>query len=277
MRVRVRTASWAIILAAGIVATARPGQAQVITYTPYPVITGTGFSVLPGPHIGFSFTNSHLTGPYSFVGTSISGWVPFPALGGAGGGGGLMGAYGGGGGGFLAGQGGFGQNGFGGQDPFGGQNGFDGQGGYGGQGGNGTGTAGAGSGTTGRSGDRQRAAKKPETPSTPREVNSRKDEGRLSGLVLARLVRVEGAEAIIAVNTKTPLAGREAWVDIPTRGAKLAASRPMYHLGSVTGTGPDAGTYRLRIEDKADDPGLVDSMPIWLLLPAGSVTSAAQR
>jgi len=239
MRVQVRTVSWAIVLAAGVLATAQPGRAQVVTFTPFPIITGTSFNVMPGPHIGFSFNSYHQTGPNFYVGTSLNGWVPFPSLGG-GYGGGMLGGGGG-----LA----------------------------GGQGGYGAGQGGLADGTD-RSAARQRAAKKPASEAKPKQVDSRKDEGRLAGALLARLVRVEDDDVIIAVNSKTSLAGREAWVDIPTNGPKLAASRPMYHLGAVTEPGSDRDTYRVHIEHKADDPGLVDAMPIWLLLPPGEVATA---
>jgi hypothetical protein len=88
---------------------------------------------------------------------------------------------------------------------------------------------------------------------------------------------VDGEEAVIAVGIKTPLAGREAWVDVPTEGQKLAASRPMYRLGSVIEADKQPNTYRVHIDHAAKDPGLIDAMPIWLLLPPPQSSASGSR
>jgi hypothetical protein len=101
------------------------------------------------------------------------------------------------------------------------------------------------------------------------------DEARLAGAIGARLLRVEGGRAVIAVNAAAPLAGREAWVDVPTAGTRLAASRAVYPLGTVLEPGTEPGTYHVRMEFPAKEPGLVAAMPVWLLLPPVEATAAA--
>jgi len=241
----------------GALLLARPAAAQrVTTYTPFPVFSGTSFFVRPGAITSFGYSNT--TGGFPFFQTSsIFSSVPVPSLGGGFG---------------MTPGGGFGSGGAG--------------------GGFGTGGAGGGFGTGGGTGSGDGSQQEQDAGGLPSgeqssssetarrktiQTNSRTDEGRLAGMVAGRLVRVEGDRAIVAVNAEMPLEGREAWVDPATEGPKLAASRPLYRLGSVAGKGADAGTGTIRIEHAAQDPGLADAMPVWLLLPSVDPSPSVAR
>jgi len=241
----------------GALLLARPAAAQrVTTYTPFPVFSGTSFFVRPGAITSFGYSNT--TGSFPFFQTStITGSFPFPSLGGGFG---------------MPAGGGFGNGGAGG--------GF-GNGAAGGGFGTGDGTGSGDGSHPGQDAGSAPAGQQSASTRTARHktiaTNNRADEGRLAGMVAARLLRVEGDVAIVAVNAAAPLEGREAWVDLATEGPKLAASRPLYRLGIVEGKGAGAGTFTIRIEHAAQDPGLAEAMPVWLLLPAAEGAPTAAR
>lgn len=237
-----------VVLTAGLI-TGRPAAAQrLTTFTPVPVYSGTAFWVRPGAVTSYGFSST--TGNFPFFQNSfIGGAISTPWLGGGG-----FGAGPGFGGGMAGGPGtGSSTGGFGAGDQQGG----------GSQIGQGSGNSGSG----------QQTASRKKAP----QPDSRADEGRLKNIIAGRLVSVEDDAAIIAVNASESLEGREAWVDLATEGPKLAASRPLYRLGTVAGKGADPGTLRIRIEHPAKDPGLSEAMPVWLLLPAPEAGPSATR
>src|SRR5437763_13530119 len=201
----------------------RPAAAQrLTTFTPVPFYSGTALWVRPGAVTGYGFSST--TGGFPFFQNSfIGGTISTPWLGG----------------GFGAAPGGFGGGMGGGLGTGNSQGGL----GAGDQQGGGS-QIGQGSGSPG-SGQQSSARKK------TREPDSRADEGRLAGMIAGRLVSVEDDAAIIAVNSSVSLEGREAWVDLATEGPKLAASRALYHLGTVAGAGSDPKPLRIRIQHAA--------------------------
>lgn len=223
IRTAIRTGGWTVLVAAGMLAGARPAAAQRrVTFVPVPFSIVNGFWVSPGARINFGYSTSSNNGPFTIT-NGITTGVPNPLQGG----------------GFGVGAG-------------------------GGTGGN----QGDASGSRSGSGEYKRTRKEraPEPP--PPDPNDVKDEGRLAGMIGARLLRIEGDTVILRVMTDRPILGREAWVDVVTGSTRLSASQRLSRLGTVVKAGSEPNTYVARVLSPARTDSLVEAMPVWLLLPA---------